>query len=264
LNELRQDRNSHQNTVGETDARIKVSLAVFAILVTSLIPVGQWWIYLCLWVLTSVLGIVLRIDIFKLFKRSLLVLPFCISTIPLVFRSPADFWLPVENWMPGINLVGLYQALSIIIKSIISVQIAALLIMTTPFGAIMAALRAFGIPKVLISVMTMMWHYLEVILDEARRMMQARAARSACLAMDDRKIGGNLFFRATVTGGMAGSLFIRSLERSERVYQAMLARGYDGDPREDRMGEIPSISRSIGIIGFSLLAGILFLAYWLR
>ena len=261
--EASQDRNPHQHTVGETDARIKVSLAVFAILVTSLIPVGQWWIYLCLWVITTVLGIFLRIDILKLIKRSLLVLPFCISTIPLIFRSPVDFWIPIGNWMPGINLAGLYQALSIIIKSFISIQIAAFLIMTTSFGEIMAALRAFGIPQVLVSVMTMMWRYLEVILGEARRMMQARAARSACLAMDDREVGGNLFFRATVTGGMAGSLFIRSLERSERVFQAMLARGYDGELREDRMGEIPSISRSIGIIGLSLLAGILFLAYWL-
>lgn len=257
-------RNPQQHTVSETDARIKVSLAVFAILITSLIPVGQWWTYLILWSLTIVLSFSIRIDIHKLIKRSLLVLPFCISTIPLIFRSPADFWIPIGNWMPGINLPGLYQALSIIIKAFISAQIAAMLIMTTPFGEIMLALRAFGIPKILISVMTMMWRYLEVILDEARRMMQARAARSACLTMDKGKMGGNLFFRAAVTGGMAGSLFVRSLDRSERIYQAMLARGYDGDPREDVMGEIPSISRSIGVIGFSLLCGILLLAYWLR
>jgi cobalt/nickel transport system permease protein len=29
---------------------------------------------------------------------------------------------------------------------------------------------------------------------------------------------------------MAGSLFLRSLERSERVHSAMLARGYNGQP----------------------------------
>jgi cobalt/nickel transport system permease protein len=217
-----------------------------------------------LWATATILGIYLRVDIPKLVKRSLLVLPFCISTVPLVFRSPIDFWIPVGNWMPGINLAGLHQALSIIIKSFVSVQFAALLIMTTSFGEIMTALRAFGIPKVMISVMTMMWRYLDVILDEARRMMQARAARSSCSSMGSRKMGGNLHFRAMVTGSMAGSLFIRSLERSERIYQAMLARGYNGDPREDVMERIPSISRSYGIIGFSFLAGILFLAYWLR
>ena len=30
---------------------------------------------------------------------------------------------------------------------------------------------------------------------------------------------------------MVGSLFLRSIERSERVYDAMLARGYDGQVR---------------------------------
>lgn len=252
------------HTVSETDPRIKVTLAVFAILVTSLIPAGQWWPYLFLWSITVVLGFFFRIDTQKLVKRSLVVLPFYISTIPLVFQSPADFWISIGNWSPGINLIGLNLALSIIVKAFISVQVAALLIMTTSFGEIMASLRALGIPKVLLSVIMMMWRYLDVILNEARRMMQARTARSTCLEMQSRKIGGNLFFRAAVTGGMAGSLFVRSLDRSERIYQAMLARGYDGDSRVEGMGDIPSISRSIGVIGFSLLSGILLLAYWLR
>jgi cobalt/nickel transport system permease protein len=30
---------------------------------------------------------------------------------------------------------------------------------------------------------------------------------------------------------MVGSLFLRSYDRSERVYAAMQARGYDGEPR---------------------------------
>ncbi|MBP7092198.1 MAG: hypothetical protein KBA59_04810, partial [Anaerolineaceae bacterium] len=35
---------------------------------------------------------------------------------------------------------------------------------------------------------------------------------------------------ARVTGGMAGNLFLRSIERSDRVYAAMLSRGYTGQP----------------------------------
>jgi cobalt/nickel transport system permease protein len=33
---------------------------------------------------------------------------------------------------------------------------------------------------------------------------------------------------------MAGSLFLRSIERSERIYDAMVARGYDGEVRSLR------------------------------
>lgn len=35
-------------------------------------------------------------------------------------------------------------------------------------------------------------------------------------------------WRARVTGNMVGQLFLRSYERSDRIYNAMLARGYRG------------------------------------
>jgi cobalt/nickel transport system permease protein len=38
-------------------------------------------------------------------------------------------------------------------------------------------------------------------------------------------------WRAGVAGNMAGQLFLRSYERSDRVYNAMLARGYTGHLR---------------------------------
>jgi cobalt/nickel transport system permease protein len=71
-----------------------------------------------------------------------------------------------------------------------------------------------------------MYRYLFVLVDEVTRLLRARAARSAQLP--GRKGGRTLAWRAGVAGGMAGQLFIRSLERSDRVYQAMLARGYQG------------------------------------
>ena len=59
--------------------------------------------------------------------------------------------------------------------------------------------------------------------------MRARDSRSA--SSPGQKAGGSLSWRAGVVGHMAGSLFLRSYERSERVYAAMQARGYDGEPR---------------------------------
>jgi len=56
--------------------------------------------------------------------------------------------------------------------------------------------------------------------------MRARSARQARLA--DSREGGSIAWRARVVGSMVGSLFLRSYERSERVYDAMRSRGYDG------------------------------------
>lgn len=61
------------------------------------------------------------------------------------------------------------------------------------------------------------------------RLMRAREARSA--ALPGLKSGGTVFWRARITGNMAGQLFLRSYERSDRIYNAMLARGYRGQLR---------------------------------
>lgn len=59
-------------------------------------------------------------------------------------------------------------------------------------------------------------------------MLRARDARSA---NPTGRGGGSLRWRATVTGRMVGSLFLRAYERSERIYAAMQARGFDGEFR---------------------------------
>jgi cobalt/nickel transport system permease protein len=60
-------------------------------------------------------------------------------------------------------------------------------------------------------------------------MNRAKASRSA--SGPSGRAGGGLRWRAGVTGSMVGSLFLRSYERSERIYGAMQARGFDGELR---------------------------------
>ena len=65
-----------------------------------------------------------------------------------------------------------------------------------------------------------------MLVDEVFRLLRAREARSAAAA--GARSGGSVMWRAGVAGNMAGQLFLRSYERSDRVYNAMLARGYAG------------------------------------
>ena len=52
---------------------------------------------------------------------------------------------------------------------------------------------------------------------------------------------------------MAGSLFIRTLDRSERIYMAMLARGYDGEIRQRVTAPLGKLRReSNGPFGFTV------------
>ncbi len=92
----------------------------------------------------------------------------------------------------------------------------------------MEGLRRLHLPRIMVAIIGFMYRYLAVLTDEATRLNRARASRSAVVA---GRGGGSVAWRASVVGGMVGSLFIRSYERSERVYAAMQARGFEGEFR---------------------------------
>ena len=91
--------------------------------------------------------------------------------------------------------------------------------------------------------------------------MRARAARSGQSTATGAKTGGSLAWRARVTGGMAGSLFLRALERSDRIYMAMVSRGYDGEVRTIPLPGLNRIQLSVLALGLVVLVLLLMLAF---
>jgi len=73
-------------------------------------------------------------------------------------------------------------------------------------------------------------------------------------ARDSRNFRGRWIWHAKVIGYMIASLFIRSQERAERVYNAMCARGFDGTyPRwGDRKMAVPDYVFLVTVVGTAL------------
>ncbi len=157
-------------------------------------------------------------------KRSFVALPFALAAITLPFTVPGR---PLYEF-GGLTItdVGTIRFLSILVKSWVSVQVAILLTATTPFHDLLWALRELRVPRPLVSIVGFMYRYLFVLVDEATRIMRARAARAAA---GPRRSIGRIFWQGRVAGGMVGSLMLRAFERSERIYSAMVARGFNGD-----------------------------------
>jgi cobalt/nickel transport system permease protein len=92
----------------------------------------------------------------------------------------------------------------------------------TPAPRLLAALRRLGVPAMLVETLSFMERYVRVLRDELGRMVLARRARSF------RRAG---WWEWAALGGLVGHLFLRAMERGERVHAAMLARGWDGTLR---------------------------------
>jgi cobalt/nickel transport system permease protein len=215
-----------ESPLHQLDPRVKVVVAVTFIVSVALLPDAAWALYAAAFAMVMAASFVARLSPWLVIRRSLVGLPFLLAAVSVLFTLPG-----VELWRGPFGLTvsdaGVIRFSSIVLRSLISIQMAVLLTATTMFPDILHALRHLKVPGILVSIIAFMYRYLFVLTDEVSRLMRGRAARSA--AVPGQKAGGSIAWRAGVAGSMAGQLLVRSLDRSDRVYQAMQARGYRGE-----------------------------------
>jgi cobalt/nickel transport system permease protein len=128
--------------------------------------------------------------------------------------------------LPGTAVsAGWVSFASILLKFALTISAALLLIATTSFPGICRGLRRLGFPALFVSQLLFLYRYLFVLMEEAMRVVRARDMRS----FGSRGAGPRVYVR------IVGTLFLRTVERAERIYGSMLARGF--------RGEVPSMRR---------------------
>ncbi|HLF74557.1 MAG TPA: cobalt ECF transporter T component CbiQ [Anaerolineales bacterium] len=224
------DRYHHAHSlVHHLDPRIKVVITIAFIVSNALLPDGTWTAFGLAWLFVLTANAFSRLGLGFTFRRSFIALPFALAAVTVLFSIPgrpvAAFHLLM--WDLTITDAGLLRFVSIVIRSWLSVQMAILLVAVTEFPKIIHALTHLRVPAIITTIISFLYRYLFVLTDEVIRLLRARQARSA--ASPGQRPGGSVAWRARIAGHMAGQLFLRSYERSDRIYNAMLARGYRGE-----------------------------------
>ncbi len=223
------DRYHHGHSLlHRLDPRLKVAVTVAFILSNVLLPDAAWLAFCLGWVFLLLANSISGLGLGFTLRRSFVALPFALAAVTAIFSIPGNV---LAVWHIGKLILiptdaGILRFLSIMVRSWLSVQMAILLVAVTEFPDIIHALEHFHVPAVLTTIIAFLYRYLFVLTDEVMRLLRARQARSAVEA--GLKPGGNVWWRARVAGNMTGQLFLRSYERSDRIYNAMLARGYNG------------------------------------
>jgi cobalt/nickel transport system permease protein len=110
---------------------------------------------------------------------------------------------------------------SIAVRYLLTVSAALLLVACTGIHRLCAGLERLGAPQVFTIQLEMLYRYLFVIVGEGVRTARAAELRSA----------GRGALRLRTYAAVVGNLLLRSMDRAQRVYQAMQARGFDGRVR---------------------------------
>jgi cobalt/nickel transport system permease protein len=199
---------------------IRVLCVLLLLLVIVLTPNGRW----LTWGVYSVpiLGMLLvsRVTLGVLCKRVAVESAFVgVVLIGTLFRAGGDVvwqwgWLKITT--TGLTVLG-----SVASKALLSVLLLNMLTLTTSAPMLFQALAVLRTPPLLVAILTSMYRYLGLLIEEFNAMRRAALSRN---------LMGGSHWQRLVVGNMIGSLFIRTYERGDRIHQAMLSRGYQGTP----------------------------------
>jgi cobalt/nickel transport system permease protein len=220
------DRYSDRDSViHRLDPRTKFIAVFLLILALALTSPGRWPVFAVYFTLIAVLVALSRVPVLYILKRSLVIIPFVLVIAVFIpfFKGGESFAsFTVWTWHISASYHGLQLLATLAVKAWLSILSLILLTATTQIADLLRGLEELRLPAVMVMILSFMYRYIFILVDEVMRMKQAR---------DSRNVGGSRLRHIKTVGKMAGTLFIRSYERGERVYTAMAARGYDGQTR---------------------------------
>jgi cobalt/nickel transport system permease protein len=206
----------HGSPVHRLAPEVKILATLLFTIIVVITPREEFLAFAGYTLLLAVVAALARVRPLWLAKRSTIELPFVLLAIVLPFAGQGErvTWLGLS-----LSVDGLYGAWNIFVKGTLGVLAALLMAATTTMRDLILGLDRLHCPKVFTQIATFMLRYIGILIDDARRMRIARLSRG----YDPRFLWQ---VKALAVG--LGALFLRAFERGERVYLAMMSRGYTG------------------------------------
>jgi cobalt/nickel transport system permease protein len=195
---------------------VKIAATTAFTIVVVATPRHEFWAFAGYALVLALVAVAARVRPLWLAKRAMIELPFVLLAValPVAGHGERVTWLGMS-----LSVDGLYGAWNIFAKGTLGVLASLLLAATTTMRDLIVGLDRLRCPQVIVQIATFMLRYIDVLAEEARRMRIARLSRGS----DPRFLWQ---VKAFATG--VGALFLRAFERGERVYLAMVSRGYTG------------------------------------
>lgn len=111
---------------------------------------------------------------------------------------------------------GVISMITLMLKGVFCLMASFLLVATTPFDSICAALRRIHVPATLVTLLLLTYRYVGVMTEELAVMTDAYHLRAP----------GQKGIHVSAWGSFLGQLLLRSMDRAQELYASMLLRGY--------------------------------------
>jgi cobalt/nickel transport system ATP-binding protein len=199
------------------DPRLKLVVFVAVLLACSL--AHSIIVLLCLYALATALAFFSRIAVSDFTGRVWVFVPVftAVVAIPALFLTPGT---RIAAFGPlAITHEGARTAFMLVLRVSTSVSYSVLLVLTTPWNSIVRALRHLRLPGIVVTILSLCYRYLLLLLRTLAELFMARKSRV---------IQESTFRReAAFACRSGGYLFLKSLHLAEGVYLALVSRGWN-------------------------------------
>lgn len=225
------DKYSNMDSViHRLDPRVKLLLTfLFLILAAAAVNLKLFGLYLSF---VIVLIAISRVPVKFFTRKCLLVTPLAVILTVFIFVSYVlEYRVPftVDALLQSHPV---YERLALMISKIyVSILAISLMIATTHFNDLLWGLRKYRLPAVVTTLSKLVYTYIFVFIDELHRTMRAYKSRTPVRRVSRIKLYGNI----------AAAILLRSIDRSDIIYKAMLSRGFDGEFPEGNSNRLKGV-----------------------
>ena len=234
---------SLDSVIHKLDPRVKLLLS-FALLILIAVTYNLKLSVLYLGIVMALI-IASRVPLHFYFKKLLLITPlvlvfsFFIYLSYLIKHQVAISAETLGRYYPVWDTLALTAA-----RIYLSILVITLLVSCTRFNDLLWSFRRFRFPLVVTILSKLVYTYLFVFVDELHRVLRAYRSRTPV-----RRVS-----RVKVYGHIAAGILLRSMDRSDYIYKAMISRGFAGEFPEGNVNRLKWLDLTAVIFFLILLA----------
>ena len=228
-----EDLSNKRGLMQSINPLINLIVVVFMIVASLFIFSLPYLLLIC--IIPIALAVVSRVPFRYLFSRTIWIPAFAaLISIPILFITPGPTVAAVNLrfFTLAITLSGITKFLVFTIRVWFCVASLTTLVVTLGFEKLLKLLASLRVPAVIVQLFSLTYRYFFVSVHEVQSFLIAKEARTYIHR-------NTMNYQALKDfGAILAALFIRTYERSERVYWAMKSRGFSIE--NDHKLELPS------------------------
>jgi len=199
----------------------RIKIISFGILIVAAVFAGSIRAASLFLILAVLILILSRLPFRFILKRVKVI---CVFVVPILVLMPLT--VPGTPLFSAGILVfskeGLLFAVLVAVRSVAAIILVITMLGTQRFDTTLKALSMLYVPGIIIQMLLFTYRYIYVMIDEFMKILSSMQAKGYRFRFNRHGL--------SMTGNLIGMLLIKSYERAERVYQAMISKGYTGKP----------------------------------